>query len=257
MNNGGDVLARGAQSAQFGRADITQFEDDFIYMSVEDICNKYGLSQADYDMHQAARVDGKHLPDLRPTSEKEELGIGFSISDHRSSYLTDIQEVKPVAAVAKKFPKREFERQHPILDRLLVMVISDDPNEELLEDGSTRNKRTGLITAAKYRQHSNVGIVLAIGQAVVMGGIRFPLTDFVKVGDKVVYGDYNSEAYKISDEKAREICDGIGVNFEPSPLGLRIIRIQDIRTVAPVKRTVLLSELETFTPFTDIEQDGV
>jgi len=114
------------------------------------------------------------------------------------------------------------------LDRVLVMRIMDDPDMELLEDGSTRSKRTGLVTAAKYRQHSNVGIVLATGQWVVMGGVQFPMSDFVRPLDKVMYGSYNAEAFPMDAKKAEALCDSVGINYAHEE-NLWIVRVQDIR----------------------------
>jgi co-chaperonin GroES (HSP10) len=117
------------------------------------------------------------------------------------------------------------------MDRILVMRISDDPDTELLEDGSTRNKKSGLITAAKYRQHSNVGIVLSTGHWVVVGGVKFPMEEFVNPLDKVTYGDYNSEVFPMDKKKVEALCDSIGVNYVEDAQGLRVVRVQDVRGV--------------------------
>lgn len=245
MNNGGDVLARGAGSAQFaaGGSKLTDFEADFIYKDVADICTKYGLTQEEYDTYQAARDKGEKLPDLQPMSESGTLEVGFSVNDRRSSYTTK-QEVKPVEAKPKKFPDPSYEPLTTLMDRILVMVISDDPNVELLEDGSTRDKTSGLITAAKYKQHSKVGIILLGGQWVITGGVKTPMGDIVKPGDKVIYGDYGSEVLPMTDEKAEALCDSIGVNYEKTEQGLRIVRIQDVRSVE--RRKVPTKTLEQF-----------
>lgn len=241
MNSGGDVLARGAKTAQFQGAfnSITDFEFDFINRSVEEITEKYGLSQAEYDQYSALRLENKHLPDLRPVSEQEELEVGFSISDHRKNYLSEATEVKAAEVAVKKYPDPEFEEFTPVLDRILVMRITDNPDEEILEDGSVRNKKTGIITAAKYRQHSNVGIVLAVGQYVVLGGLRFFMSEFVQPGDKITYGDYNSEVFLMKPDKVKEICDRLSVNYVEDPAGIRIVRVQDIRGVEKRKREVV------------------
>jgi co-chaperonin GroES (HSP10) len=102
---------------------------------------------------------------------------------------------------------------------------------ELLEDGSVRNKTTGLIIAAQYRQHSNTGIVLAAGTLVSLGGRIFPMSEFVSVGSRVTYGDYNSEVFHMKEEKIRELCDAVHMNYEEDPEGLRIVRVQDVRGV--------------------------
>lgn len=234
MKNGGDVLARGNSTAQFAGAssDITAFENDFIYLTVREVEEKYGLSQVEYDQYQALRTDGHKLPDLTPVALQETLSVGFSITDHRKNYLSESTESPAVvAAQVKKFPDPTYAPLNTLMDRLLVMVISDDPDLELLEDGSARSKRTGLISTAKYRQHSNVGIVLLAGQWVVVGGVKTLMSDIVKAGDKVIYGDYNSEKLPMTDEKAIALCDSIGVNYEKSAQGMRVIRVQDVRTI--------------------------
>ncbi len=89
----------------------------------------------------------------------------------------------------------------PILDRVLIRKLetpkaSDDFN-----------------VPDKYRQHSNDGVVVALGDGVVLGGQFKPLTDFLSVGDKVVYGEYTAERWQQDGEE------------------LWICRIQDIRGV--------------------------
>ena len=234
MKNGGDVLARGNATAQFAGAssDITSFENDFIYLTVGEVNEKYGLTQAEYDTYEALRLEGNKLPDLTPVALQETLDVGFSITDHRKNYLSvDAENPKVVAAQAKKFPESTYAPLRTLMDRLLVMVVSDDPDLELLEDGSARSKRTGLISTAKYRQHSNVGIILLAGQWVVVGGVKTPMEEIAKAGDKVIYGDYNSEKLPMTDEKAIVLCDSIGVNYEKTAQGLRVIRVQDVRTL--------------------------
>ncbi len=230
----GDRLARGNPTAQFAGAssNITDFENDIIYMEVAEVLTKYGISQADYDEYQAQREAGKHLPDLTPTALQDTLEVGFSITDHRKNYLSEPLESPSVAKEApKKYPERTYGSARPILDRILVMRISDDPDTEILEDGSTRNKKSGLITAAKYRQHSNVGIVLAAGGFVVLGGLRVPMQELIRPGDKVTFGSYNTEVFPLDRKKAEALCDAIGVNYVDDPQGLHIVRVQDCRTV--------------------------
>ncbi len=243
MNNGGDVLARGAKTAQFGGANsITDFENDVIYMEVAEVLTKYGLNQTEYDSYQAMRLDGQRLPDLTPVALQESMDVGFSITDHRKNYLNIEEEVKPAAEAVKTYPEPMYKRAQPILDRLLVMRISDDPDEELLEDGSTKNRKTGLITAAKYRQHSNVGIVLAAGKDVVLGGKLFDMLDFVMPGDKVTYGDYNSEIFPMDRKKVQNLCDELRVNYVDDPQGLRVVFLPDVRIVERREKSVTLLE---------------
>jgi co-chaperonin GroES (HSP10) len=235
MNNGGDVLARGCPTAQFAGAssNITDFENDFIYKNVLEVMAKYGLSQEEYDGYMNLRVVvGEHLPDLTPVALQETLEVGFSVADHRRNYMSESTEAADVVKEApNKYPEPTYGTASPILDRILVMRISDDPDTELLEDGSTRNKKSGLITAAKYRQHSNVGLVLAAGGFVVLGGLRIPMEELIKPGYKVVFGDYNSEVFPMDKKKAEVLCDSLGINYVDDQQGLRIVRVQDVRTV--------------------------
>ena len=233
----GDKLARGAASAQFGGAhskaqDITQFEYDFANMSVDEITVKYGISVADFDLYAAERLEGKPLPDLTPTAEQGTVGVGvdFVIEDKRSSALP---ESVSLPAVAKKYPEKQFGVFRPVLDRILVKRVEPDENLELLSDGSVKDKRTGFIMPAKYRQHSNTGVVLAIGQFVVMGGTKTSLSEIVKVGDRVTYGDYNSEVAYLHEDIVKQLCDAIQLNYVEDESGTRIVRIQDVRGVEP------------------------
>lgn len=86
---------------------------------------------------------------------------------------------------------------------------------------------------AKYRQHSNTGVVLAIGQFVVIGGCKTPLSDVVKVGDRVTYGDYNSEIAYLHEDIVKALCDAVQLNYVEDEDGTRIVRIQDVRGVEP------------------------
>jgi co-chaperonin GroES (HSP10) len=228
MNQGGDVLARGGATAQFGGAQgITDLEQDFAFLTMEAVCNKYALSESEYDTYAAMRLDGKHLPDLPPVGKETELGVGFCVTDHRKDYL----ETPEVQEAPKKFPERTYGTARPLLDRILIMRISDDPDVEQLADGSTRSRKSGLVTAAKYRQHSNVGIVLATGGFVVLGGVRVPMEELIKPGDKVCFGEYNAENFPMDKAKAGALCDALGINYVDDQQGLRLVRVQDVRTV--------------------------
>ena len=238
MNSGGDVLARGGHSAQFsaGGSTLNDFEADFVFKEVAEVMSKYALSQAEYDMYAAQREKGEELPDINPVALTEEMDVDFSVTDRRfASNPKPVVDLKP-----KKFPDSEFSQMETLLDRILVMVISDDPNIELLEDGSARDKRNGLISTAKYRQQSNVGIVLLAGQWVVMGGVKTLMSSILKPGDKVLYGDYGSEKVPMSDEKAEALCDSICVNYEKTSQGMRVVRVQDVRTIE--RRKVLCAD---------------
>jgi len=233
---GGDQLARGAHSAQFvgAGASISQFEDDLIFRP-EIVAEKYGLTDEQIADYQNDREQGYHLPEL-PTVEamKEmEVSAGFKVTDRRSFFENHplSETAKPVEKAPAKWPEYEYGKMRPILDRILVKRIPDDPNLELLEDGSMRDKKTGFIVPPAYRQHSNIGVVLAVGDFVVMGGVKTLLSDFVQPGDKVKFGDYNSEVYYLSDAEVEKLCDDVQVNFVSDPEGLRVIRVQDIRSI--------------------------
>jgi co-chaperonin GroES (HSP10) len=194
---GGDSLARGAKSAQFSGAGASVDDEVIINPSI-----------------------------LAP----EEPSL--KVVDRRRNYLDSVlPSAEPISAETKEFPDSQFETAVPILDRLLIMRVSVDQNEEILDDGSVRNKLTGLIQTAEYRQHTNSGIVLSAGEFVVMGGNKVAMNTFVSPGDRVFYGDYNSELFPMDKERILALCRPLKVNYEHSENGLRIVRIQDIRLV--------------------------
>ena len=193
---GGDALARGAKSAQFAGAGAGVDEEIIINPSV-----------------------------LAP----EEPSL--TVIDRRPNYMDNVFSEPKVVEQEKEFADKEYAPMSPILDRVLVMRVASNPDEEILEDGSVRNKRTGFIVPQKYRQHTNNGVVLAVGQFVVMGGVKTPLSDIVKPGDKVFYGDYNSELFPMDEQKIRSMCKALEVNYEHSEEGLRLVRVQDIRGI--------------------------
>lgn len=88
----------------------------------------------------------------------------------------------------------------PLLDRVVIRreVVPVDENAT-------------IVVPEMYRQQSRWGHVVAIGQYVVLGTQAYPLTDFVNVGDRVYFGEYNAEPVTINDEE------------------LLIVRIQDVR----------------------------
>jgi co-chaperonin GroES (HSP10) len=163
-------------------------------------------------------------------AEAELENGGLVVNDRRTQY-----ELSSSAEVAtekeNKYPVPEYTSFTPILDRILVMRVPLDPNHEILEDGSVRDKRTKFIIPAKYRQHSNTGIVLAVGNFVVMGGQRIDLDEIVKPGDRVTFGDYNSEVFPMEKEKVLAMCDALKINYHEDEQGLRIVRIQDVRGI--------------------------
>ena len=256
---GGDRLARGEKSAQFASAgaSISQFEDDFIFRP-EIIREKYGVTDEQIAEFKEDREKGKHLPELPTVEELKELetastkegfGVGFSVTDKRRSYA-DVASSHPLGNESEpvkqsgRWPEHEYSPMKPLLDRILIKRVPDDPNLEVLQDGSVRDKRTGFIMPPAYRQHSNVGIVLAVGDFVVMGGVKTKLSEFVKPGDKVKFGDYNSEVYFLADDEVEKLCDAVQLNFQSDPEGLRVVRVQDIRTIQRrIEKVSLLKRL--------------
>jgi co-chaperonin GroES (HSP10) len=197
MLNGGDSLARGARSAQFSAGGSTV-------------------------------NDPIELRNVAP-EEPQELGSGITVIDRRTNWLST--EVKEAPLAPKKYPDKTYASGSPILDRVLIKRCAENSDMKIMEDGSVLNTKTGLVIAAKYRQHSNVGIVLAVGQFVILGGQKIPMRDVVRVGDRVTYGDYNSEVFIMDEKKVEVLCDSVQMNYEPDPEGLRVVRVQDIRMV--------------------------
>ena len=189
----GDTLARGARSAQFAA----------------------GGSTAD------ATIELKNVA----PEEEQDITNGVKVIDRRSSYNSE-----PVKKAEPKWPEQEYTLFAPILDRVLVKRIAPDKNMELLEDGSMRDKRSGFVIPAKYRQHANIGVVLAVGEFMVMGGIKIPLSEIVRPGYRVMFGEYNAEKLKVPDEQVMAMCDAIQVEFEASE-DLDVVRVQDIRGI--------------------------
>ena len=188
----GDTLARGGKSAQFST----------------------GGSKVNEPVE---------LKNVAP--EAETLGSGITVIDKRSRF-----DSEPVKVAEPKFPEKQYGNFTPILDRVLIKRVSDDKNMEKMEDGSLRNKSTGFIIPAKYRQHSNVGVVLAVGDFVVMGGVKTTLSDIIKPGYRVLFGEYNCEKLKVPDEQVEAMCDAVGIEFEASE-DLDVVRIQDCRGI--------------------------
>lgn len=227
---GGDALARGAKSANFaGAASISQFEDDLIFRP-EIVAEKYGLTQEEVEKYNAMRNAGEKVPDLPTKDLKEDLG--FEVTDKRPSYFdTRLQEAEPVAEETPKYPEKQYTNFKPILDRVLVKRISLDKNFEVLSDGSLRNKKTGFVVPAKYRQHNNTGVVLAIGDFVVISGVKTPLSEFINPGDIVSFGEYNVEKMILPDDQVLALCDAIQFNYVAEEEDLNLVRVQDVRSV--------------------------
>lgn len=229
----GDKLASGAVSAQFSTsAGLSDFTNDLIFRP-EIVQTKYGLTAKQVEEYQSQRLSGKKMPDL-PTKEMLEeeaedkadaMKLGYTVSDKRM----------PIAATVEpaplKYPAKEYAPFKPVLDRILVKRTTLDSNMEELSDGSLRDKRTGFIQPAKYREHQTVGIVLAVGDFVVIGGVKTPLEDIVQPGDRVSYGSYNSETFSMPEEQVKKICDDLRINYVSDEEGIRIVRVQDLRGV--------------------------
>jgi len=206
---GGDQLAAGARSAQFAAGGSAVNEP--------------------IELHNVA------------AEEPQDLTSGITVIDRRSRF-----DSEPIKKAEPKFPEKEYGPFKPILDRVLIKRVAEDKNMEQLEDGSMRDKRTGFIIPARYRQHSNVGVVLAVGDFVVMGGVKTYLSDIIKPGYRVLFGEYNAEKLKIPDEQVQAMCDAIGVEFEASE-DLDVVRVQDIRGVyKPVEAMEIMKNISWF-----------
>ena len=103
---------------------------------------------------------------------------------------------------------QEFAPFKPILDRLLLKLVQDDGPKDGFE----------LPEGSKYRQHTNKGEILAVGDVVVLSGQKFPITDFVNVGDHVLFGEYCAEDFTSDELTAKYGADKF-----------YIIRVQDVR----------------------------
>ena len=231
--NGGDSLARGAHSAKFStQAGLSDFEHDLIFYP-DTVAAKYGLTEVEIEQYQKDRTAGVQMPDL-PTKAiidervAEESDPGFTVTDRRSSHL--LLDSEPVPQKTLKFAKRTYTPFKPILDRILVKRVSTDENMELLEDGSMRDKRSGFVIPAKYRQHQNTGIVLATGDFVIVGGVKSSMEDILQPGCLVWFGEYNAEKIILPAEKVQEMCDAVQCNnvLEEE---LNLVRVQDVRGV--------------------------
>lgn len=228
MAFGGDRLARGARTADFSvQTDISQFEFDVMQMDRAEVAIKYGLSESQLDIYEAERLGGTRLPDLKTVEvQKEEADKKlFTVSDRRPIFDDKLETPEFEA------PEKEYSLFRPIMDRILVKRVGLDKNTRVLSDGSLLDKRTGFVTPGSYRQHSNVGIVLAAGQFVAIGGIREPMENIVKPGYRVTFGDYNSEKFILTPEKEKALCEAVGIPYLPEDESIRIVRVQDVRGI--------------------------
>lgn len=104
---------------------------------------------------------------------------------------------------------KTYQPAKPILDRILVRRIEAAAEVD------------GFAIADKYREKSRRGEVVAVGDYVVLGQQCHKITDFVDVGDQVIFGEYSAEAFDHTD---------------PTVATLFLVRIQDIRTVERLNR---------------------
>ena len=244
---GGDKLARGARSAQFaaGGSEKSDFEYDMM-LRRDIVAEKYGLSTSEIEEYEIRINAGERFSLDSAAVREDQLGAGITVIDRRPSYTEELEAVKAAPAVAKKYPEKSYASATPILDRILIKRCAESPDMKIMEDGSVLNTKTGLVIAAKYRQHSNIGIVLAVGSFVVIGGQRIPMREVVRIGDRVTYGDYNSEVFHMDESKVEALCDAVQMNYEVDPEGLRVVRVQDIRLVERVAVESILSRFDEY-----------
>lgn len=100
---------------------------------------------------------------------------------------------------------RAYTKPQAILDRILVRRLDAPKADE------------GFIVPEKFRQQTNRGEVISIGDGVVLGTEFKSLEFFVSPGDIVHYGEYTAEQLK----------------DDPT---LYIVRIQDVRLVERLVR---------------------
>ena len=100
---------------------------------------------------------------------------------------------------------KEYEPFRPILDRILLSRVESDKDT------------SGFTIPEKYREPEAKGIVVAIGDGVTLGGAWHPMSEFVNVGDIVMFGAMTVEKIALD-----------GKEFE-------LARLQDIRGVEKLK----------------------
>lgn len=90
----------------------------------------------------------------------------------------------------------------PILDRVLIRLITDAPDPE-----------KSIIMPDQYQEPSRRAEVVAVGDVVVLGNLPYKVTDFVKPGQIVRVGEHTNEPFVLDGET------------------LYLTRVQDIRGV--------------------------
>lgn len=129
-----------------------------------------------------------------------------SIQEHLE-YLKNPTEPSTDIGVPRPLTRKvEYEPFRPILDRVLIRRVEEE-------------EKAGLGVPSKYRQQTNRGVVVAIGDFFVMGGLTRDMAFYLKIGDHVLFGEYNAEKFIKDDEE------------------LWLVRIQDIRGVERLKES--------------------
>jgi co-chaperonin GroES (HSP10) len=111
--------------------------------------------------------------------------------------------------VADLRPSKEVKEYHPfrpILDRILLSRVESDKDT------------SGFTIPDKYREPEAKGTVVAIGDGVTLGGKWHPMSEFVNVGDEVLFGAMTVEKILLD-----------GKEFE-------LARLQDVRGVRRLVR---------------------
>jgi co-chaperonin GroES (HSP10) len=111
----------------------------------------------------------------------------------------------PIITDLRPDRSKSYSAPKPILDRILVRRLAAPKAED------------GFVVPEKFRQQTNRGEVVAVGDTVVLGGLNVTIDTFISVGDIVHYGEYCAEQLK----------------DDPN---MFIVRIQDVRLVEKLQR---------------------
>jgi|GEM_PF-5586372 co-chaperonin GroES (HSP10) len=80
----------------------------------------------------------------------------------------------------------------PVLDRILLKRVVNEADLFLGE---------GILKKAESYSESNRYEVVAVGDFVMFGGQKFPIEDFVSVGDVIFVSPYNIEEIELEGKK--------------------------------------------------------